>query len=305
MSVARSHPRGFGFAGFLVLLGIVLLLWNFGALPSTFWSALWPLWPVLVVAVGLNILVSRLHPWAGSALAVLLVAGAFGGAWWIGLRDDGQVASRVEAIEIDEAGARAVKLNLTVAAAELRLTAGEPTGRLIEGTLATSAREPALRSSTRVEAGTLRVDLSSDLQQTFFVPFGRSPHSAWDLRLRPGVPTEIRIDGGAAQITLDLTGLDVRLLDVDTGATDTKVLLPEAAGETPATFDIGATSLDIEVPKGVAAPIRISSGVSSTQIDERRFPEVGDGEYRSPDYDRAANRVDINVNAGVSDIQIR
>ena len=305
ISAARSDPRGFGFAGFLVLLGIFLLLWNFGALPSAFWSALWPLWPLLVVAAGLNLLLSRLHPWAGSTLAVLLVAGAFGATWWIAARDDGQAASRIEAIEINEAGARATKLNLTVAAADLRLAAGEPTGRLIEGTLATSARQPALRSSARVAAGTLRADLSSDFQQTFLAPFGRSPHSAWDLRLRPGVPTEIWIDGGAGQMTLDLTNLDVRLLDVDAGAAETAVRLPAAAGETRATFDIGATSLDIDVPEGVAARIRITSGISSTQIDERRFPEVRHGEYRSPDYARAANRVDIKVNAGVSDIQIR
>ena len=116
---------------------------------------------------------------------------------------------------------------------------------------------------------------------------------------------ELRIDGGAADLNLDLRDLTVKLLDVDSGAVSTTVVLPAAAGETRAVFDVGAASLDIEIPPGVAARVRIESALTSVQVDESRFPRAGEGESLSKDFDAAANRVGLEINAGVSSVSVR
>ena len=59
------------------------------------------------------------------------------------------------------------------------------------------------------------------------------------------------------------------------------------------------------VPPGVAAQIDFDGGVSSMDIDESRFPKQDNGQYVSPDFSNAANRVTIKIEAGVSDITIR
>jgi hypothetical protein len=41
------------------------------------------------------------------------------------------------------------------------------------------------------------------------------------------------------------------------------------------------------------------------QVDLRRFPRAGEGEYRSDNFDAAANRVDLEINAGVSSVRVR
>ena len=104
---------------------------------------------------------------------------------------------------------------------------------------------------------------------------------------------------------LNLRDLNVKLLDVDGGAVSTTVVMPAAAGETRAVFDIGAASLDIEIPPGVAAWVRIESALTSVQVDLRRFPRAGEGEYRSDNFDAAANRVDLEINAGASSVRVR
>ena len=93
-------------------------------------------------------------------------------------------------------------------------------------------------------------------------------------------------------------------LNVEAGAADIDVVLPANAGRTTADFSIGAADLDITVPPGVAAQIDFDGGVSSVDIDESRFPKQGD-RYVSPDFQSAANRVTIKIEAGVSDVTIR
>jgi hypothetical protein len=58
------------------------------------------------------------------------------------------------------------------------------------------------------------------------------------------------------------------------------------------------------VPEGVSARIHARGGLYELNVDTNRFPNVGD-EYRSPDYEVSANRVDIDVETGMGGIKIR
>jgi hypothetical protein len=55
----------------------------------------------------------------------------------------------------------------------------------------------------------------------------------------------------------------------------------------------------------VAAQIRHRGGLSTFTIDQSRFPQVDEGVYRSPDYDTAQNRVDLDIETGVTTIRVQ
>lgn len=107
----------------------------------------------------------------------------------------------------------------------------------------------------------------------------------------------------AARADLDLHTVRVRRLEIQTGASETRVRLPAAAGMTEVKAETGAAARALEVPSGVAARIRSRMALASTQVDEARFPRSADG-YASPDFDGAANRVDIDVQGGVGSVRI-
>ena len=67
----------------------------------------------------------------------------------------------------------------------------------------------------------------------------------------------------------------------------------------------GAASLDFSVPQGVAARIRFKQGASSSSIDQSRFPLGDGGLYQSPDFDSAANKVEINLEGGANSVNVR
>jgi len=117
------------------------------------------------------------------------------------------------------------------------------------------------------------------------------------------VPLDLRLEAGASRTTLDLIDLKVRNLQLQTGASDTRVRLPRAAGVTNVKAETGAASLTIEIPAGVAARIRNRMAIGSSQIDEARFPRVGDI-YQSLDYATATNRVDLDIQSGVGSVKV-
>lgn len=68
--------------------------------------------------------------------------------------------------------------------------------------------------------------------------------------------------------------------------------------------EAGVAGIELLVPPNVAARIRYRGGLSSMNVNTSRFPQM-DGEYRSPDYDSTANKVDIDVQMGVGSVDVR
>ena len=311
MNDSRSLARqsGFGFAGALILLGVFGLLWNFNVLPDGFWGEFWTLWPLLLVAIGVNLVLSRRGAWIGSVAALAVVAGGLTAAWVLAVADPSPgsgLAISNESIAVKSDGVQSARLNLTVAGGDLSLTSGAPSGLLLAGGSGSPLTEVTdQRISVRSSGGGRReMDVRLNADWSFqFPPRRTSSSPRWVLRHAEGIPTDIRIDGGASVFDLDLRELNVQSLNVEAGAADIDVVLPAQAGRTTAEFSIGAADLDITVPAGVAAKIDFEGGISSLDIDESRFPKQGD-HYVSPDFESAANRVTIKIEAGVSDITI-
>jgi Cell wall-active antibiotics response 4TMS YvqF len=154
------------------------------------------------------------------------------------------------------------------------------------------------------ELGYVSRDANQVWQNFPFIGRARD-HADLRLSLTPTVPLALDIQGGAADSTLDLTRLRVTRLDLQAGAADTRVRLPEAAGATTLMVKGGLAQLDIEVPRGVAADIEVTTGLGGRQINTARFQSLGNGRFRSPEYETAANRVQMRLELGIGEVSVR
>ena len=141
------------------------------------------------------------------------------------------------------------------------------------------------------------------MQGWFLGPWNWGSGLNWEVQLNNDVPLRLKVEAGASQTDLDLTDLKVTELKLSTGASSTTVTLPAHAGLTNAKIEAGAAAVKLHVPGGVAARIRAKGGLASIDIDETRFPRTGD-EYRSPDFDTAANRVEMRIETGVGSVRV-
>lgn len=80
-SPSRTRRRGGGIALplVLILVGVVLLLTTTGVIEWRDWARLWPLWPAILILVGVDILLGNLAP-AVRLLVVVVVLLAIGAA---------------------------------------------------------------------------------------------------------------------------------------------------------------------------------------------------------------------------------
>lgn len=252
-------------------------------------------WPVLWIALGVVLLMSTTGnlgrgpvdlisdgwPWVLVGLGVWFVIGAilpFGG-------------SPMEELVIPLAGVADAAVRIRFGAGELAVGAAAA-GNLVDGHFSGGV--------VRRDRGHGRVDLEQDT--TYGLPWldGRSD---WTVGLATGVPLDLRLDTGAARARLDLTDLKLRNLELHTGASETRIRLPRAAGASTVRAETGAAALIIEVPAEVAARIRSRMAIGSSQVDQSRFPRTATG-YESPDYATAANRVDLDLQGGVGSIRV-
>ncbi len=101
---------------------------------------------------------------------------------------------------------------------------------------------------------------------------------------------------------LDLGGLKLSHLSVESGVGDTIVTLPKA-GTYSADVQGGVGDTTVNIPKGL--PVRVQTDVGLGKMSVLGpFEKRGDA-YVSPSYDGARDRVDLQIEGGVGSVTVR
>jgi hypothetical protein len=280
---------------FVILVGVAtfvstLMTWRpgFAGLWSFTWPVAWTIGGVVLLmsttgqlAQGPGELFSEYWPWVAIVIGAWFVLGAF--------IPVGRGPTEQLAVPLD--GTADANVAVRFGAGELTARSAAP-GNLLDGTF-----EGGVRHRT---TGANRIEIEQDT--TYGLPW-LDHGSRWEVGFTAEVPLDLRLDTGANRSVLDLRDTRLRRLELHTGASDTRVLLPRAAGATSVKAESGAASLTLEVPAGVAARISSRMALGSSQIDQTHFPRVADG-YESPDYATAANRIDIDISGGVGSVKV-
>ncbi|MGE5250460.1 MAG: hypothetical protein ACM3QS_09635, partial [Bacteroidota bacterium] len=64
-----------------------------------------------------------------------------------------------------------------------------------------------------------------------------------------------------------------------------------------------AGNVTIRVPEGIAAWIHATSGMGKVIVDPR-FSQIDGNTYRSPDYDTAADKLEITLKSGAGNVSV-
>jgi hypothetical protein len=217
------------------------------------------------------------------------------GGWMIlGVFMRGKVETEQASVALQ--GAREADLRISHGAGELHITGAAGMNDLANGTFM-----GGLEQSSRWSGEKLEVRMSPPSHNFVFWP--HMDRYDWDLRLNTDIQMTLRLQTGADKANIDLSSLRLSGLKLDSGASDTRIMLP-AHGRMRADFSLGAASLVIEVPQGMAARVRVSQGVSDVKVDPARFPRMGEY-YQSSDFEGAADSVEIKIDAGAASITVR
>ncbi len=202
-----------------------------------------------------------------------------------------------EVITVDLQGARQASVEIEHGAGQVEVTGGAPPGAAL-----TVSRGVGMEVSSRLEGDRLAVKVECGPS---FAPVVGPESGVWRFRLTDEVPLTLSVESGASQITLDLQDLPVTYCKLEAGASRVTLIPPARVASALLDVEAGAAALNVRIPEGVAARIRLKDDLTARNIDLGRFPHLEGGVYQSADYDTAAYRVEINLEAGVSSVQIR
>jgi hypothetical protein len=249
--------------------------------------------PLILVGLGVLFIVGAMlpGPWRSRAAPASMgfATAAPGGSTGAGQGD-------LETIGIGLAGAPAADVAIAFGAGKLAIVGPAAAGQLVDGSCFGGVR--------REDIAPGRVRLSTPSEAIWQKPWGQAPFD-WRLGLSGEVPLRLAIEVGAARTDADLSALQVSELRLRTGAAETSIVLPASAGFTRVDAEGGAATVRFRVPDGVAARIRSTMAIGTTDVDTVRFPRDPLGGWASPDFATAANRVEIEVKGGLGSVSIR
>lgn len=297
----QKSPHHIKFVGpiFLIGVGVILLLNNLGYLNWNFWDIA-RLWPVLLIAAGLETLVGR-HSTLGSLIAAgIVLLMLVGGVWFIGFAPAARETGVTQTIRepLNDFSAALVKLNPGVG--RLVITALDDSTDFVAGEIVTNRREK-LERAFHFTAGQAEFTLRSE--QAWFPAFLSSEETRlWSLGFHPNVTLNLQAGMGAGEITLDLSALSTEAVSVEFGLGHVEITLPD--GEALHVTVAGAIGeIIINVPVGANLYIEAETGMV-----ERQFPSnytQNDNSYQSFGYNAAANPMRLDVGLAFGQVILR
>ncbi len=146
-------------------------------------------------------------------------------------------------------------------------------------------------------------DLSVTTRSVTHVNLGRNMHFEWDVTLGDDIPLDLSVTMGAGESTLDLSGLDLRRLQVDVGAGESTIdLSGDWSNDLHASVNAGVGQLNLKVPQNVGVRI-VGLGDGLGDYTANGFKHDGNALVNDA-YDTADVTLDISVQRGIGEVVV-
>ncbi len=311
----ERRPPSFFWPLLFIGAGVILLLANMGYVPWQSWDILWRLWPLLLVALGIDLMIGR-RSMRGAVLSALLILLLIAGAAIViffaqnippMVAANGSPELRTEHVQYPLAGVERASVTIDWDSGANTLSALGDSANLIEGDITHRGR---LIFNTATHGSQADVRLSSQFAGFWFGPFDfeRGGPERWSVKLSPKVPLDLRLDSGSGRCDFDLSGLRLDALNLDSGSGAITLSLPPGRSFT-ADINSGSGSIAITLPQDAGARVELNSGSGSFRPDER-FVRLGgshgrDGTWQTDNYGKVDYSITLRIDQGSGSLTVR
>jgi AcrR family transcriptional regulator len=127
-----------------------------------------------------------------------------------------------------------------------------------------------------------------------------------EIELNPRHPWRFQIQGATWNTVLEVGGLDVRAIKLDSGAAKVECFLPRPHGVVPIEVSGGVVGLTLHRPRGVAAAADISTGAVRLKLDDYSVKAaVTDSQWESEEGAAAArDRYQLRISGGAVQVTL-
>jgi hypothetical protein len=269
----------------MIGIGAALLYYYFGPQSWISWTQVIQLWPILLIAVGIDVIFRGETGWR-SVLGVILAVLLIGSAVLLAFQG---VDIQTEYLQIEEGYSSAVdeaELDLSLSVGEFIVGSESQSGKLIIGNITPETAIDDLEERNK----SLSYQLEST-KPTFF------PYTArWDLNLTSSLPLVLELNNSVGEMILDLADLDLISLSSNQGVGRMVVEFPSDIPE-DVLLKQGVGVIAVDIPENVRIAVDALNGLSRVNFPDDF--ELDDGYYTSPGATPSNADLLITVEQGV------
>ncbi|MHB8112354.1 MAG: LiaI-LiaF-like domain-containing protein [Bellilinea sp.] len=254
--------RGWVWAVISLGLGTVFLLANFGYLPWNSWSLLLRMWPLILVALGLDLIFEgRSAP--ATIIGVLIALVIMAGVAWFAIANSPGARLGTFSITQPLEGATSANVRISDPVGRMELTSGASGDLLLEGTAEVPSKVSLAQDyDVQSKHGSLNLSTGGEGWETWSGGLGEP---LWALELTNDVPLDLRAETAAGSLTLDLTGLDIEELNATVAVGSLDVTL-DPQDELQGKLSNPVGRLTIRIPEGVLIELRLDTAISTHNL---------------------------------------
>lgn len=282
---------------FMIGLGSIILLTSVGLVGWRAWDILWRLWPILLVAIGLEIIAGRRSLWISILIVGIMVAALVVGVWTFG---GGQI--REESLNISTINKPLGQINdadisISPVVGDLTIDDLGETNVLIDGRLNGDGGQGVYTDYYVTDnTGIFTINSQS------FINFPGSQSWDWDFNLTDQIPLDLNLSMGVGSMNVFLSNLNLSSLEVNQAIGEVNLSLADR-NSYAVELSQAIGSIKVELPENSGVRIEISRAISALSLPST-FVKRGDY-YYSDNYESAQFQVDLEVNQAIGSIDIR
>ncbi len=284
-------------------VGVAFQLSILGYITGLDWFQVIRLWPVILIAIALDILIGRRRPWAtlvAVLVGLLLLVGFTFAATRIASTESLVTTPFNQALQ----GATRANVTISPSVGRLVVSGGADQASVVNAKL-NLAQSESLDKNYRIENGTGSLDLESHGNVYVIYPNigpGNPNYQSWTCRLNSTIPMDLNLNLGIGEMAVNLAEMHPASLYAKLGIGQILLTLP-SGGSYNATVNNGIGSTVVYIPKGTIIRIHLETGLAGSSLP-KDFTRQGDTAY-SPGAVNASNVIDLSVKQDIGSLEIR
>ncbi len=247
----------------LIGLGVIFLLSNLDIIKPVNANALFALWPLILIVIGLDLIFARRSPLAGALIALVVIGAIVAvliAAPSLNLPSGGQLQTR--SLTDPVGAATSAEINLAFSSQPVSVHPVNDPANLFEGQIQYYGNLHYSSNGNPVR----RISLSHS-SVGFNFGFDLSATPRWEIGLNPTVPINLQLNGSSGSLQLDLASLNLSGFSLDQGSGSADVNLALSRQPYTADFSGGSGSLNLNLPAGADLTLHMNRGSGSTNIN--------------------------------------
>jgi len=270
-------------------LGTIFLLANFEYLQWSSLNLLLKLWPLLLVALGLDLIFQGRSP-ATTIFGILLAVAIVVGVAWFALSSSPSAHLGNTPLMQSLEGATSANIRISDPVGRLEISSGASGGLLMEGTADILGNQTLSQDyDVKNKHGSLNLSTSGKSVGPWVTGFDEP---LWLIEVTDEVPLTLNTETAAGSMSVDLTGLDIDEFTATVAVGSLEVTL-NSEDEMQGKLSNPVGKITINIPQGALVEITFETAISAQNVPDG-FVKIGKTVY-SPNATANNSRINLIV----------